>query len=229
MLQENTDLLQPSWFSRYRTRAPEDWLHQGLTVLQDWLTCKQPWSREGFHSSWKSQNQTFRLWVQGSWVRERERECVCVCLCVCLCVCVSVAQSCPTLCDPMDCSPPGSSVHRILQARILEWVAKSFSRGSSTWQADSLPFEPPGKIFLQCYRSKPEALKQWQQTLRATEKWGLALEKKKCTDWGKQCAHMLRVQKHKEKWKGSMQYYEKTQNFKEELWTGVGKVGNTIS
>ena len=40
-------------------------------------------------------------------------------------------QSCPTLCDPMDSSPPGSSVHGILQARILEWVAISFSRGSS--------------------------------------------------------------------------------------------------
>ena len=42
-----------------------------------------------------------------------------------------VAQSCPTFCDPEDCSPPGSSVHGILQARILEWVAISFSRGSS--------------------------------------------------------------------------------------------------
>ena len=42
-----------------------------------------------------------------------------------------VAQSCPTLCDPIDCSPPGSSLHWILQARILEWVAISFSRGSS--------------------------------------------------------------------------------------------------
>ena len=42
-----------------------------------------------------------------------------------------VAQSCLTLCDPVDCSPPGSSVHRILQARILEWVAISFSRGPS--------------------------------------------------------------------------------------------------
>ena len=43
---------------------------------------------------------------------------------------VLVAQSCPTLFDPMDCSPPGSSVHEIFQARILEWVAISFSRGS---------------------------------------------------------------------------------------------------
>ena len=42
-----------------------------------------------------------------------------------------VAQSCPTLCDPVDCSPPGSSVHGILQAGILEWVAISFSRASS--------------------------------------------------------------------------------------------------
>ena len=41
------------------------------------------------------------------------------------------AQPCPTLCDPMDRSPPGSSVHAILQARILGWVASSSSRGSS--------------------------------------------------------------------------------------------------
>ena len=40
-----------------------------------------------------------------------------------------VTQSCPTLCDPMDCSPPGSSIHGILQARVLEWVAIAFSTG----------------------------------------------------------------------------------------------------
>ena len=71
-----------------------------------------------------------------------------------MCVCVR-AQSCPTLCDPMDCSLPGSSVHGILQARILEWVTISFSKGSSHgsnpyllrhlhWQY-SLPAEPPKK------------------------------------------------------------------------------------
>ena len=43
-------------------------------------------------------------------------------------VCVLITQSCLTLCDPLNCSPPGSSVHGILQARILEWVAISFSR-----------------------------------------------------------------------------------------------------
>ena len=64
------------------------------------------------------------------------------------------AQLCLTLCNPMDCSLPGSSVHGILQARILEWAAISFSRGSSrsrdrpglpALQAVSLPSEPPGK------------------------------------------------------------------------------------
>ena len=53
---------------------------------------------------------------------------------LCMCV-VLVAQSCPTLCNPMDYSPPGSSVHGILQERILEWVAFPFSRGSS-WPRD---------------------------------------------------------------------------------------------
>ena len=48
---------------------------------------------------------------------------------------VLVAQSCITLCGPMDCRPLGYSVHRIFQARILKWVAISFSRGSS-WSRD---------------------------------------------------------------------------------------------
>ena len=44
---------------------------------------------------------------------------------------VLVSQLCPTLCDPMDYSPPGSSVHGILQERLLEWVVMPSSRGSS--------------------------------------------------------------------------------------------------
>ena len=44
---------------------------------------------------------------------------------------VLVIQSCPTLCDPMDCSLPGSAIHEIFQALVLEWAAISFSRGSS--------------------------------------------------------------------------------------------------
>ena len=109
------------------------------------------------------------------------RVCVCVCVCVCTCVvrrdkypastpedllgylsgcavCAKSAQLCLTLCDLMDHRPPGSSVHGILQARILEWVAVPSSRGSSPprdqtrisycllhWQAGSFPQVPPGK------------------------------------------------------------------------------------
>ena len=51
---------------------------------------------------------------------------------LCMCVC---AQSCLTLCDSMDCNPPGSSIHGVLQVRILEWVAIPISRGSS-WPRD---------------------------------------------------------------------------------------------
>ena len=52
------------------------------------------------------------------------------CLCVCEWVLAKLLQLCPTLCNPMDCSPPGFSIQGILQASILEWVAICFSRGS---------------------------------------------------------------------------------------------------
>ena len=56
----------------------------------------------------------------------------CVCVCACTCTCAHArTQLYPTLCNHMDSSPPGSSVHGILQARILAWVAISSSRGSS--------------------------------------------------------------------------------------------------
>ena len=67
---------------------------------------------------------------------------------------MKIVQLCPTLFDPMDCSPPGSSVHGILQARIQDWVVISFPEDlpnpgikprSSAWQVDSLSSEPPGK------------------------------------------------------------------------------------
>ena len=84
-----------------------------------------------------------------------------------------VAQLCLILCNPMDCSPPGSSVYGILQARILEWIAVRFSRGfpnpgiqprSPALQADSLPFKPPGKalqtsLYLEKYASYPLQLR----------------------------------------------------------------------
>ena len=63
---------------------------------------------------WLQKMQTYLILLK--WTLESESE---------------VAQSCPTLCDPMDCSLPGSSVHGIFQARVLECVAISFSRASS--------------------------------------------------------------------------------------------------
>ena len=78
------------------------------------------------------------------------------------CLCAMSLQLYPTLCSPMNFSLPGSSVHEILQARILEWVAIPFCRGSSQprdqtlvflglllWQASSLPLAPPGKSIYQ--------------------------------------------------------------------------------
>ena len=81
-------------------------------------------------------------------------------VCVCVCVCVCVAQSCMTLCNPMDCSPPDTSV-RNLQARILVWVAipspgdlpdPGIEPGSPALQTNSLPSETPGKTPLVLHR-----------------------------------------------------------------------------
>ena len=79
-----------------------------------------------------------------------------MCMSMCMHACL-VTQLCPALCDALDCSLPGSSVHRILQARILEWVAMPISRESSQPRdqtcmsygsniaAGFFTAEPPGK------------------------------------------------------------------------------------
>ena len=87
------------------------------------------WNRMGHHvflqgifPTQKSNSHLLHLlhWQTGSLpLVPHIRECICMCVCVC------VTQSCPILCDPMGCSPPGSSLHEILQARILDWVAIS--------------------------------------------------------------------------------------------------------
>ena len=106
---------------------------------------------------------------------------------------VLVAQLCLTLCDLMDCSPLGSSVHGIFQARILEWVAIPFSRGSSqllnlpyeiepqspSLQADSLPSEPPGKPILTT-KSHPQ---QWRKKQRPLIFWIILGEKRAFREW----------------------------------------------
>ena len=74
---------------------------------------------------------------------------------------VLVAQLCPTLCDPVGCSPPGSSVHGISQARRLEWIAifllwgifflQRSSPGLLHRQVDSLPLSHQGSPYLLCH------------------------------------------------------------------------------
>ena len=58
-------------------------------------------------------------------------------------MCAKSLQLCPTLCSPMDCSLPSSSVHAILQTRILEWVAMPFSRGSSQLRIEPMSLMSP--------------------------------------------------------------------------------------
>ena len=87
-----------------------------------------------------------------------------------VCMRVKSLQLCLTLCDPIDYSLPGTSVHEILQARILEWVAMPSSKGSSQprenvhllcllhWQAGSLPLAPPEEAL---YMSRVHYLWPW--------------------------------------------------------------------
>ena len=82
---------------------------------------------------------------------------------MCTCVCAKSLQSCSFFCDAMDCSPQGSSVHGILQARILECVAMPFPRDLPNpgikptsplllhWQVGSLPLAQPGKLLKLSY------------------------------------------------------------------------------
>ena len=74
------------------------------------------WSDLGQGGYWLSVQEYDKGSVGSRFVGKKERE---------------ITQSWPTLCDPMDCRLPGSSVHGIFQARVLEWVAISFYRGSS--------------------------------------------------------------------------------------------------
>ena len=107
-------------------------------------------------------------------------------------------QSCPTLCNPMDCSPPGSPIHRILQARILEWAPMPLSRGIFPtwesklcplcllhWQMGSLPLVPLGKPLLnnKLPQNRTSLVAQGAQSLvrelRSQRTFGAAKKKKK--------------------------------------------------
>ena len=118
--------------------------------------------------------------------------------------CCLIAQSCPTLCDPMDCCPPGSSVHGSSQARELEWVAISLSRRSSqprNWThvsyigrrvlycwATRIPGEGTGRVQrprwrLDNYENKktaPDEVRKWETRRKGgNQKWNFSLREHK--------------------------------------------------
>ena len=94
-------------------------------------------------------------------------------LCAMLCL---VAQECPTLCDPLDCSSPGSSVHGISQARILNWVSipssgdlpdpgiKPMSSVSPVLQVDSLPLSHRGSPFHESKKARKRRRREEQRS-----------------------------------------------------------------
>ena len=93
-----------------------DSMDMSLSKLQEIMKDRKAWQAT-LHEVAKS-----RIWLN-NWTTEN--------ICVENISVREVAQLCPTLCHPMDCSLPGSSIHGIFQARVLEWIAISFSRGSS--------------------------------------------------------------------------------------------------
>ena len=113
---------------------------QSCPALCNLMECSPPSSSVHGHSSDKNTGAGCHALLQGIFLTQGQNSCL-------LCLLhwqegslplethleseSEVTQSCPTLCDPMHCSPPGSSIHGIFQARVLEWVAISFSRGYS--------------------------------------------------------------------------------------------------
>ena len=86
-----------------------------------------------------------------------------------LCTCMLVTQSCLPLYNPMDCSSPGSSVHGILQARILEWVVVPFSRGSSSPRNRTQVFRIAGRFFTIWAIREALLLKPLEKDIKAKE------------------------------------------------------------
>ena len=119
-----------------------------------------------------------------------------------------VTKPCPTLCDPMDCSPPGSSVHGIAQARILEWVAISLSRGSS-WPRDRTHVSCIGRWILYQGASREALTSSIQQHLFHWTRVGSESQ---------QMVSVQVVQMKKLQWKDSLQRCEWVKGAPEAWW-----------
>ena len=125
-------------------------------------------SIKGIYSFFSRKGESWSLLFLLSWTRATA---------VCL-----VTQSCPTLCDPMDCGPPGASVLGILQARILEWVAMPSSRGSSQSRGWTQVSDIAGRFFTTwATRETPEPL---QKELKLVATWHIASVRKFRAPWG---------------------------------------------
>ena len=115
-----------------------DWLHKqwpefpfsrGSSQFRDWIPALQEFRSPALQAdSLPSEPQKRFLYAFY----------MCACVCVCVCVCVQLLQSHLTLCNPMHCSLPDSSVHRIFPERTLEWVVISSSRGILLTQGSNL-------------------------------------------------------------------------------------------
>ena len=133
----STCLWEPGCTWRNRGQGREKW---SVTILLIWpasISLKSQFAVCGcyhavFHPSRNDNHEKLSTLCLRKYLSIRVVYIECVCVCVCVCARVhSVAQLYLTPGDPMDCRPTGSSVHGIFQARILEWVAISYSRGSS--------------------------------------------------------------------------------------------------
>ena len=98
---------------------------------------------------------------------------------------VLVTQSCLTICDPTDCNMPGSSVHRLLQARILEWIAVRFSRGFSWPRHQTRVSCIAGRLYLRSHKGSPEHQRHCQD-----HSWSLALSQK-TSKFKKKCYQLM--------------------------------------
>ena len=136
-------LLKTDTYLELKLRG-EDWvkyIHLKVSVTYISFKGNESWVLEG-NLSWLFLRSSRHKWSSKSWVQFTPtqhiweagkilRGCTCA---------RSVTQSCLTLCDPMDCSSPGSSVHGMFQPRMLEWVVISYSRGSSPPRDRTLVF-----------------------------------------------------------------------------------------
>ena len=132
--------------------------------MSTWLIKKETWWKSSAELSWRL------ACTQNSYILSLEQDCWRNVLQSCCCL---VTKSRPTLCNPMDCSLLGFSVYEISQARILEWVAISFSQGSSRPKDSThisciagifLTTEPPGKPKLLCWLDLNTCLSKEQLT-----------------------------------------------------------------